>query len=241
MSSFANNQVTALEARTSAAAASRWTGGDQTSRIAQSAVVPHQVLMPTGPAPPPPIFRQAAAAAHVYSVSPATHCIDRYLDGCRFNFQPQYGGLDQLGWRWRGPCDLWFRAPGGIGTGSATFGTSTFSNNQANPGNGGGILVESLATTVATTSFTNNSAGNRGGGIFVGGASLLLNGTSPSITFTGNTATNGGSSVSTSRRLTSRHQYHHRRRHRGQHAGSWTNNAGSTLRPQTWWWAALST
>ncbi|HEU4506678.1 MAG TPA: hypothetical protein VFR78_00470, partial [Pyrinomonadaceae bacterium] len=91
-----------------------------------------------------------------------------------------------------------FAAPGGGGTGSATIGTSTFSNNSANPGNGGGILVESLATTVATTSLTNNSAGNRGGGIFVGGASLLLNGTTPSITFTGNTATNGGSSVSTS-------------------------------------------
>ena len=87
-----------------------------------------------------------------------------------------------------------FAAPGGSGTGSATIGTSTFSNNQAVPGNGGAILVESLATTVATTSFTNNLAGNRGGGIFVSGASLL-NGMTPSITFTGNTATNGGMNV----------------------------------------------
>jgi len=125
-----------------------------------------------------------------------------------------------------------FAAPGGGGTGSATIGTSTFSNNQANPGNGGGILVESLATTVATTSLTNNSAGNRGGGIFVGGASLLLNGTTPSITFTGNTATNGGSSVSTSSAVNVD----------GTNTtiggdieintlGSWTNNTGSTLAP----------
>ena len=125
-----------------------------------------------------------------------------------------------------------FAAPGGIGSGSATISTSTFSNNQAIPGNGGGILVESLATTVATTSFTSNSAGNRGGGIFVAGASLHLNGTSPSITFTGNTAASGGSSVSTSAAVTVS----------GTNTtiggdievntlGSWTNNAGSTLAP----------
>ncbi|HVI71039.1 MAG TPA: hypothetical protein VM656_06095, partial [Pyrinomonadaceae bacterium] len=126
-----------------------------------------------------------------------------------------------------------FGAPGGIGTGSATFGTSTFSNNQAlGTASGGGIIVESLGTTVATTSFTNNSAANRGGGIFVAGASLLLNGTSPSITFTGNTATNGGSSVSTSAAVNVS----------GTNTtiggdieintlGTWTNNAGSTLAP----------
>src|SRR5688572_1822147 len=126
-----------------------------------------------------------------------------------------------------------FGAPGGIGTGSATFGTTTFSNNQAlGTASGGAIIVESLGTTVATTSFTNNSAGNRGGGIFVAGASLHLNGASPSITFTGNTATNGGSSVSTSAAVTVS----------GTNTtiggsievntnGSWTNNAGSTLAP----------
>ena len=92
--------------------------------------------------------------------------------------------------------------------------------------------MESLATTVATTSLTNNSAGNRGGGIFVGGASLLLNGATPSITFTGNTATNGGSSVSTSSAVNVA----------GTNTtiggdieintlGTWTNNAGSTLAP----------
>ncbi|HEY7711899.1 MAG TPA: hypothetical protein VIG57_17930, partial [Candidatus Entotheonella sp.] len=126
-----------------------------------------------------------------------------------------------------------FASPGGIGTGSATVGTSTFSNNQAlGTASGGGIIVESLATTVATTNFTSNSAGNRGGGIFVGGASLLLNGTTPSITFTGNTATNGGSSVSTSAAVNVS----------GTNTtiggdieistlGTWTNNAGSTLAP----------
>ena len=125
-----------------------------------------------------------------------------------------------------------FASPGGIGSGSASISTSTFSNNQAIPGNGGGILVESLATTVANTNITNNSAGNRGGGIFVAGASLHLNGTSPSITFTGNTAASGGSSVSTSAAVTVS----------GTNTtiggdievntlGSWTNNAGSTLAP----------
>ncbi|HKV35207.1 MAG TPA: hypothetical protein VJP89_12810, partial [Pyrinomonadaceae bacterium] len=126
-----------------------------------------------------------------------------------------------------------FSLPGGIGTGSASIGTSTFQNNQAlGTASGGGIIVETLATTVATTSFTNNSAGNRGGGIFVGGASLLLNGATPSITFTGNTATNGGSSVSTSSAVNVA----------GTNTtiggdieintlGTWTNNAGSTLAP----------
>lgn len=126
-----------------------------------------------------------------------------------------------------------FASPGGIGSGSASVGTSAFSNNQAlGTASGGGIIVESLATTVATTSFTNNSSGNRGGGIFVGGASLLFNGTTPSITFTGNTATSGGSSVSTSSAVNVD----------GTNTsiggdieigtgGIWTNNAGSTLAP----------
>jgi predicted outer membrane repeat protein len=123
-----------------------------------------------------------------------------------------------------------FAAPGGIGSGSGTISTSTFSNNQA--ANGGGIIVESLPTTVATTSFTNNSASNRGGGIYVGGGSLLLNGATPSITFTGNTAVNAGSSVSTAAPVNVD----------GTNTtiggdievstgGSWTNNAGSTLAP----------
>ena len=126
-----------------------------------------------------------------------------------------------------------FAAPGGIGSGSASIGTSTFSNNQALvTANGGGIIVESLATTVATTSFTTNSAANRGGGIFVGGASLLLNGTTPSITFTGNTATSGGSSVSTSAAVnvdgTNTTIGGSIEINTG---GTWTNNAGSTLAP----------
>jgi cadherin-like protein/Big-like domain-containing protein/Calx-beta domain-containing protein len=126
-----------------------------------------------------------------------------------------------------------FAAPGGIGSGTASIGTSTFSNNQGlGTASGGGIIVESLPTTVATTSFTNNSVGNRGGGIFVGGGSLLLNGTTPSISFTGNTATLGGSSVATSAPVNVD----------GTNTtiggdieigsgGTWTNNAGSTLAP----------
>lgn len=91
-----------------------------------------------------------------------------------------------------GGADLFifaFGAPGGIGSGSANISTSTFSNNSAT-GSGGGIIVESLGLTLATTSITNNSA-TSGGGAYVGGANLVLNGTTPTITFSGNTATNG--------------------------------------------------
>src|SRR4029078_13194057 len=70
------------------------------------------------------------------------------------------------------------------------------------------------------------------GGIFVGGASLLLNGTNPSITFTGNTATNGGRSVCTS---SAGHVDGTNTTIGGDieinTLGSWTNNAGSTLAP----------
>jgi len=122
------------------------------------------------------------------------------------------------------------------GTGSVSIGTSSFLSNQAtgagNTGNGGGIIIESIATTVATTSLTSNSATNRGGGIYVGGGSLLLDGTAASITFSGNTASLAGSSVSTASatnvsgtnttiggdiEVTTN--------------GTWTNNAGSTLAP----------
>ena len=123
-----------------------------------------------------------------------------------------------------------FAAPGGIGSGSASIGTSTFSNNSAV--NGGGIVVESLPTTVATTSFTNNSASNRGGAIYVGGGSLLLNGTTPSITMTGNTATSAGSSISTTGPVsvdgTNTTLGGDIEVNTG---GTWTNNAGSTLSP----------
>ncbi len=88
-----------------------------------------------------------------------------------------------------------FAGDGGIGSGSASIGTSTFSNNQALSGFGGAILIESLPTTVATTSFTSNTASATGGAIYLGGGNLTLNGTTPSITFTGNTATNGGSGI----------------------------------------------
>jgi uncharacterized repeat protein (TIGR01451 family) len=90
-----------------------------------------------------------------------------------------------------------FASPGGIGSGTATVGTSTFSNNQSLGGNGGAIDVESLPTIVNSGSFTNNSAVNRGGAFYVGGGSLHLNGVGAAITMTGNTATNGGTSIST--------------------------------------------
>src|SRR4029079_6742128 len=123
-----------------------------------------------------------------------------------------------------------FASPGGIGSGTASIGTSTFSNNSA--ANGGGIIVESLPTTVATTSFTSNSASNRGGGIYVGGGSLLFNGTTPSITFSGNTATNAGSSVSTASTV----NVDGTNTTIGgdievSQGGVWTNNAGSALAP----------
>jgi hypothetical protein len=125
-----------------------------------------------------------------------------------------------------------FASPGGIGSGSASIGTSTISNNQANPGNGGAIDVESLPTTVATTSITNNSAGNRGGAIYVGGGGITLDGSGSGVSMLGNTATSAGSSISTaynvnvsgtsvtldgSIEITT--------------GGTWTNNAGSTLSP----------
>jgi predicted outer membrane repeat protein len=129
-----------------------------------------------------------------------------------------------------------FAAPGGIGSGSANISTSTFSNNQAvgTPGSGvgGGIVVESLPTTVATTNFTNNTAGNRGGGIYVGGGSLLLNGATPTITFSGNTSTSGGSSISTAAPVnvdgTNTTIGGDIEMSTG---GVWTNNTGSTLAP----------
>ena len=73
------------------------------------------------------------------------------------------------------------------GTGSVSITGSTFTSNlatgAANTGSGGGIIIESIGTTVATSSFTSNTATNRGGGIYVSGGSLVLDGTSPSITF----------------------------------------------------------
>src|SRR6185295_402623 len=100
-----------------------------------------------------------------------------------------------------GGADLYilaFASPGGIGSGSASIGTSTFSNNQGlGTASGGAILEESLPTTVATTSFTNNSASNRGGGIYVSGASLLLDGIGAGVSMSGNTAPSAGTSIST--------------------------------------------
>jgi hypothetical protein len=111
------------------------------------------------------------------------------------NIQPQHGGSIGSGGGGGGLCwSSHSRHRAASVPDLRRIGTSTFSNNSGigHPANGGGFIIESLATTVATTSLTTNSAGNRGGGIFVGGASLLLNGTTPSITFTSNTATTAG-------------------------------------------------
>jgi predicted outer membrane repeat protein len=127
---------------------------------------------------------------------------------------------------------LAFASPGGIGSGSADISTSTFSNNEANFSGGGAIAVESLATTVATTSFTSNSALNRGGAISVG-STLTLNGTTPGITMSGNSAplgsaisTGGGGSVTvngTNVALGGDVQIDVN--------GTWTNSAGSAIGP----------
>jgi hypothetical protein len=117
------------------------------------------------------------------------------------------------------------------GTGSSSFATSTFSNNSAT--NGGGIENESFNATVATTSFNSNSASGRGGGIHVGGGTgFLLDGTNPTITFSGNTATLGGSSVSTNGLLNvSGTNTTIGGSVEVQTNGTWTNNTGSALNP----------
>ncbi|HKB65147.1 MAG TPA: DUF4214 domain-containing protein [Pyrinomonadaceae bacterium] len=122
-----------------------------------------------------------------------------------------------------------------LGTGSHSFATSTFLSNKATVGNGGGIIIESLTCTVATTTFTTNAAqgvASLGGGIYVGGGGLVLNGTSPTIVFSGNTATIAGSSISTGASVnvsgtntTIGGDIHIPTN------GIWTNNAGSALSP----------
>jgi hypothetical protein len=121
-----------------------------------------------------------------------------------------------------------------LSTGTANIATSTFSLNQAvGTASGGGINNESLNNVnISTTSFTSNSAGNRGGGVYVGGGAVLFDGTTPSITFTGNTAVSGGTSVSTASSVNVAGT-------NTSLAGSieisgngiWTNNAGSALAP----------
>jgi CSLREA domain-containing protein len=122
-----------------------------------------------------------------------------------------------------------------LGTGSHSFATSTFLSNKATVGNGGGIIVESLTCTVATSTFTTNAAqgaSSLGGGIYLSGGALTLNGTSPTITFSGNTAVSFGDSISTAATVTVQ----------GTNTtiggdihiatnGIWNNSAGSALSP----------
>ena len=91
-----------------------------------------------------------------------------------------------------------FNVGGGNGTGTATFDTSTITNNQAT--NGGGIAVASLPTTLGsiagTLSFTSNSASNDGGAVHQAGSTLSINGTTATINFASDNTAPFGSSVS---------------------------------------------
>jgi hypothetical protein len=117
---------------------------------------------------------------------------------------------------------------------TTNLGTSAFTSNAATgTASGGGIMNQSQnQLNISTTSFTTNSAGNRGGGLYVAGGHTLLDGTTPSITFSGNTATTAGSSISAASfvnvsglntivggdlEITTN--------------GFWTNNAGSAISP----------
>ncbi len=121
-----------------------------------------------------------------------------------------------------------------LGTGTHSFATSAFTGNQTTHanGSGGALIIESLACTVATTSFTSNASLNRGGGIAVTGGSLHLDGTTASITFTSNTAPNGGSSIFANSPVTvSGTNVNIGGDVEVASNGTWTNNAGSTLSP----------
>jgi hypothetical protein len=126
-----------------------------------------------------------------------------------------------------------FAAPGGIGSGSASISTSNFLSNQGlGTASGGGLIVESLPTAVATTNFTSNSAGNRGGATYVGGGSLLLDGSGAGVTMSGNTAANGGTSISTAAPVNvSGSGVTLGGSIEVSTGGIWTNNAGSTVSP----------
>ena len=231
---LANNQVTVLGSGNIGGGGIQWTGGDLNitnctiGGTAAPGAYTDRTSTNTGNLQAGSgggVMFTPSAPQHTASTGVLTVAGSTFSRNTAASLSAGGGGLDVLIFA--------FASPGGIGTGTANVGTSTFQNNQAlSTASGGGIIVESIATTVATTSFTNNSALNRGGGIFVGGASLLLNGTTPSITFTGNTATNGGSSVSTSAAVTVS----------GTNTtiggdieintlGTWTNNTGSTLAP----------
>src|SRR6185369_13769956 len=160
---FANNQVTVLGSANIGGGGIQWTGGDLniTNSTFGGSAAPGAYTDRTstntgnlqagsgGGVMFTPSAPQHTAATGILTVAGST--FSRNTAG---SISSGGGGADLL--------VFGFAAPGGGGTGSATIGTSTFSNNSANPGNGGGILVESLATTVATSSLTNNSAGNRG-------------------------------------------------------------------------------
>ena len=230
---LANNQVTVLGSANIGGGGIQWTGGDMnvTNCTFGGTSLPGAYTDRTstntgnlqggsgGGFMYTPSAPQHTAATGILTVTGST--ISRNTAG---SIGSGGGGADILNFA--------FAAPGGFATsGSATISTSTFSNNQAAVGHGGAIDIESLPTTVATTSFTNNSS-NFTGGIYVGGGSLLLDGTTPSITFSGNTTTQGGSSVTTVAPVTVA----------GTNTtiggsievaagGSWTNNTGSTLSP----------
>ena len=122
-----------------------------------------------------------------------------------------------------------------VSVGTANISSSAFTSNQATgTASGGGIFNHGVnSLTIATTSFTSNSAGNRGGGMYVGGGlGTVLNGTTPSIVFSNNTAGTAGSSISAAGGVTVS----------GTNTtiggdleittnGIWTNSAGSAISP----------
>jgi hypothetical protein len=119
-----------------------------------------------------------------------------------------------------------------LGTGSANITNSTFANNAATVANGGAFILEStLVTTVSATTFTNNSAANIGGAVYTGGGSLLLDGTAPTITFSGNSAPTGSSiGVSAQTNVSGTNVVIGGDAYVGT-GGVWTNNVGSSLSP----------
>src|SRR5207302_1843553 len=128
------------------------------------------------------------------------------------------GGLDLLGFNG--------------GTGSANINGTTFSNNQATgTASAGGMFLEStLVTTITTSSFTSNSAGNKGGGVFTAGGTLALDGTSRTVSFSGNTATVSASSIGANAPVTvSGNNFTIDGSIDVLTNGTWTDNTGSTF------------
>ena len=73
------------------------------------------------------------------------------------------------------------------GTLSSSVYSTTFENNSATSGNGGGVLVDTGTLVASTVSFSGNTASENGGGVWVGAGSATLT----SVSASGNSAKNG--------------------------------------------------